>query len=256
MGWSYSDWNGVFYPANTDSRDALSLYARSFDAVEIDSTFYGTPREPVVKHWAKSTPTGFVFCSKVPRLITHDMGLRDALEPLQDFVRVMALLGPKRGPMLFQMPPSFTLDEADALKTLLPELEGLNDPAARFAIEFRHPSLLTKEVFALLADHNIALAATDYPGMPRRFVATTDFAYLRLIGKHGAFEQHRETQANHSAVIRRWAEVLQTHQSRFKTAYICCNNDYEGFAPATCDKMKQALGLPVRPSPEIQGSLF
>jgi uncharacterized protein YecE (DUF72 family) len=178
------------------------------------------------------------------------------LDPLQNFVRVMALLGPKRGPMLFQMPPSFTLDEADALKTLLPELDGLNDPAARFAIEFRHPSLLTKEIFSLLADHNIALAATDYPGMPRRFVATADFAYLRLIGKHGAFEQHRETQADHSAVIRRWADVLQTHQSRFKATYVFCNNDYEGFAPVTCDKMKQALGLPVRPSPEIQGSLF
>jgi len=59
MGWSYSDWNGVFYPANTDSRETLPYYARSFDAVEIDSTFYGTPRETVVRHWAKSTPDGF-----------------------------------------------------------------------------------------------------------------------------------------------------------------------------------------------------
>src|SRR5947207_6593497 len=93
MGWSYSDWNGVFYPANAASRETLTLYARSLDAVEIDSTFYGTPRETTVQQWRKSTPDHFIFCPKIPRLITHDLGLLNCTESLAEFVRVMSLLG-------------------------------------------------------------------------------------------------------------------------------------------------------------------
>jgi uncharacterized protein YecE (DUF72 family) len=228
MGWSYTDWNGVFYPAQASSRDVLSLYARSLDTVEIDSTFYGTPRETTVQQWRKTTPEDFVFCPKVPRMITHDAGLIDVAEPLANFVRVMGLLGPKRGPMLLQMPPGFTRAELPALQSFLPLLKELNDPTARFAIEFRHRSLLGADVSALLTEYNVALVAADYPGMPKRLERTADFAYLRLIGKHGAFDQHRERQADHSADIRRWTDALRAHQSHFSAAYILCNNDYEG----------------------------
>ena len=76
-----------------------------FDTVEIDSTFYGTPREPQVRQWAQMVGDGFTFCPKAPRVLTHDMRLRDIGEPLAEFVRVMGLLGAKRGPILLQMPP-------------------------------------------------------------------------------------------------------------------------------------------------------
>src|SRR5690349_9546919 len=69
MGWSYTDWNGVLYPDGAENQEWLRLYARTFDTVEIDSTFYGTPRRSVVTHWLQSTPDSFVFCSKVPRTI-------------------------------------------------------------------------------------------------------------------------------------------------------------------------------------------
>jgi uncharacterized protein YecE (DUF72 family) len=257
MGWSYADWNGVFYPDNSESRDWLSLYARAFDTVEIDSTFYGTPRESAVQNWSRTTPENFVFCSKVPRLITHEMGLHDVAEPLSEFVKAMAGLGPKRGPMLFQMPPDFTRDQLHALRALLPTLRDLADPDARFAIEFRHASLLTADVFALLKEHNVALAATDYAGMPRRFASTADFAYVRLIGKHGAFDNHRAVIEDRSEMVRRWASVMLRHQSQFREAWIFCNNDYEGFSPATGWKTQEALGLPTRqPASELQGSLF
>src|SRR5258708_3756498 len=92
MGWGYADWSGVFYPAATPSRDYIALYARAFDAVEIDSTFYGTPRESQVKNWARATPDDFVFCPKVPRLITHELRLIGAEEELKRFVEVMGTL--------------------------------------------------------------------------------------------------------------------------------------------------------------------
>ena len=257
MGWSYADWNGVFYPDNSENRDWLPLYARVFDTVEIDSTFYGTPRESAVQNWSRTTPDNFVFCAKVPRLITHDMELLDVAKPLSEFVKTMAGLGPKRGPMLFQMPPAFTRDQLDALNALLPSLREVADADAKFAIEFRHASLLTADVFALLKEHNVALAATDYAGMPRRFASTADFAYIRLIGKHGAFKSHRAVVEDRSQMVRRWASVLLRHQSDFREAWIFCNNDYEGFSPATGWKVQEALGLPTRqPASELQGNLF
>ncbi len=257
MGWSYADWNGPFYPEAGPGKDAIRLYSRVLNTVEIDSTFYGTPRETTVRHWRTSTPPGFVFCPKVPRLITHDAGLRDVAAPLEEFVATMALLKEKRGPMLIQMPPSFTRDNLPDLREFLPLLSQLSDKTARFAIEFRDRSLVGSDVSNLLTEHNVALVAADYPAMPKRLEATTDFTYLRLIGKHGAFTQHRERQADRSAEIAQWTSVLLTHQALFRGAYILCNNDYEGYAPATVNTVKRCLGLAeTEKPPETQGSLF
>jgi uncharacterized protein YecE (DUF72 family) len=257
MGWSYADWNGPFYPSAGPGKQAIALYARAFDVVEIDSTFYGTPRETTVRQWVDTTPPGFLFCPKVPRLITHDAGLRKVGPPLEDFVATMALLGEKRGPMLIQMPPSFTRDQLRDLEAFLPLLSQLSDKTAQFAIEFRHPSLIGTDVADLLAEHGVALAAADYPGMPKRLELTADFLYLRLIGKHGAFDHHRELQADRSAEIARWTDALRANQSHLKALYIFCNNDYEGYAPDTVNKVRQNLGLPpIEKPPETQGSLF
>ena len=257
MGWSYADWNGPFYPAASPGKQAIALYARAFEAVEIDSTFYGTPRETTVRQWADTTPPHFLFCPKVPRLITHDAGLRKVGPPLQEFVATMALLREKRGPMLLQMPPSFTRDQLHDLQNFLPLLNQLSDKTSRFAIEFRHPSLIGTDVGDLLAEYGVALAATDYPGMPKRLELTADFVYMRLIGKHGAYDHHRSLQADRTADIARWTDALRANQSHLHAAYIFCNNDYEGYGPATVNKVRQNLGLaPIDKPPETQGSLF
>lgn len=257
MGWGYADWVGPFYPAGSASRDYLSLYARAFDCVEIDSTFYGTPREAQVTQWARTTPERFVFCPKTPRAITHEMRLIDAREAFTEFVRVMGLLGPKRGPMLIQLPPDFTRAELPALQAFVPMLSEIGAPSARFAVEFRHRSMITPEVSALLAEHRVALVAADYAPMPRRFEITTDFVYLRLIGRHGDYPKHDRLYGGREDEIRRWANVLRQNQGRLQSAYVLCNNDYEGYSPATCNKVKGLLGLSVTERPtEEQGSLF
>lgn len=257
MGWGYADWSGVLYPEGAPSRDYISFYAQVFDTVEIDSTFYATPRDTQVKHWGKVTPDNFMFCAKVPRVITHDLRLVDVGEDLREFVQVMGLLGPKRGPMLLQMPPDFTRHELDALKAFLPTLRDLGDPTARFAIEFRHRSMIGEDIDALLAEHRVALVAADYPPMPKRLVPTADFAYLRLIGRHGTFKRHDHLLVDRSADLQHWADLLRENQSRFAAAYILCNNDYEGYSPETANRFKKLLGLPVTsPAPAAQGSLF
>ncbi len=70
-GWSYSSWEGPFYPHNIENKARLPYYSQIFDYVEIDSTFYNTPSELMVKNWNKRTPDNFRFTAKFPKKITH-----------------------------------------------------------------------------------------------------------------------------------------------------------------------------------------
>jgi hypothetical protein len=80
MGWSYEDWRGPFYPANLPAARMLGEYAKVFDTVELDTTFYGVPRPSTVAGWAAQVPEGFVFSAKVPRAVTHERRLIGAVE--------------------------------------------------------------------------------------------------------------------------------------------------------------------------------
>src|SRR5690554_3016991 len=102
MGYSYDDWRGVFYPDGLDKRDTLSYYSQFFNAVEMDTTFYGTPRPEYVQRWVQSTPDGFMFCPKMPRLITHELRLQNAQQELDGFLQTMRLFEDKLGPILIQ----------------------------------------------------------------------------------------------------------------------------------------------------------
>ena len=169
----------------------------------------------------------------------------------------MSLLGAKCGPILLQMPPDFTRQELDNLHDFLPTLRQISPAGLRFAIEFRHRSLLAPDVSQLLREHNVALALTDYVSMPRRFELTTDFLYLRLIGQHGTYPHHDKRYGDHTHDMQTWADAIRAHQSNLTAAYIQCNNDYEGYSPDTASRFQQMLGLPVRPVPaSVQGSLF
>ncbi len=112
MGFGYDDWRGVFYPPGTTSRDYLTHYSRIFNSVEMDTTFYGVPRSAVVTQWAASTPDNFKFCAKLPRTITHEMGLIGTRGLVDEFIDAMRLLGDKLGVILIQFPPSFTSTES------------------------------------------------------------------------------------------------------------------------------------------------
>ncbi|NIT54716.1 MAG: DUF72 domain-containing protein, partial [Aliifodinibius sp.] len=86
MGFSYKDWAGAFYPPGISPREYLTFYSRIFNAVEIDSTFYGTPKAGSVERWREGSPEGFRICLKVPRSITHDAGLVGVDDEMMKFV--------------------------------------------------------------------------------------------------------------------------------------------------------------------------
>lgn len=100
QGWNYDAWVGPFYPTGTRPSDFLTVYARAFDSVEVDSTFYASPAATTIRSWVDRTPKGFVFALKLPQEITHERRLRDSRELLGQFIKRARMLGPKLGPIL------------------------------------------------------------------------------------------------------------------------------------------------------------
>lgn len=253
MGFGYKQWQGIFYPAGMPSRNFLSHYSTRFDAVEIDSTFYGTPRPETVLRWRQATPDQFTFCLKTPKAITHEAPLADGVAAMQAFVETAALLQNKLGCVLIQFGPTFTFNQAEELNRFLDELPQ----TVCFAVEFRHGSWLREETVALLRPYNICLTATDYIHLPKQITPTADFLYLRFIGPHGQYKTKDKELVDKTADLHAWHEKIKPHLPQFKDIYGFFNNDYSGYSPATCNRFKKMVGLDVEEiRPLQQGRLL
>ena len=116
-GWSYGDWGRDALSRGPPSASRLAEYVKRFATVEIDSTFYGTPRRSTVQNWREVAPDGFLFAAKFPKVITHDRNLVGAEAEAENFPHTMAELGDRLGPLLLQLPPSFDVEGRCPLKT-------------------------------------------------------------------------------------------------------------------------------------------
>ena len=239
MGFGYKQWLGPFYPAGMASKNFLAYYSTLFDAVEIDSTFYGAPRPELVQRWHYATPENFTFCLKTPKAITHEARLTDGIEAMQEFVKTAVLLQNKLGCILIQFGPTFTYAQADALGQFLSHLPQ----TARFAVEFRHDSWVRPEVVDLLRPYNICLVAADYIYMPKTITPTADFLYLRFIGPHGQFKTKDKEMLDKTADLQAWQQKLEPLLPQFKHVFGFFNNDYSGNSPTTCNRFKKIVGL-------------
>src|SRR5262245_18478762 len=155
-GYNYPEWKGSFYPSDLPAAKMLPNYAARFPTVEINYTLYRMPNEKLVGGWASQTPDPYRLTLKAPRRITHDNRLKNVLELVDGFCRVAGTLGRKLGALLFQLPPNLKKDVAlfDAFLHDLP-------PRAPGAYDFRNVSWLDDEIFARLADRNLALCIAD-----------------------------------------------------------------------------------------------
>jgi len=263
---SEPSWVGPFYPPKTRPSDYLRLYAKKYDTVEIDSTYYAIPTQQTVQTWAGKTPDGFLFTAKFPRSIVH--GGQDAKPdpsvilvpeityPLRDqFLASMASLGPKQGPLLLQF-PYFSRDAMPHAKTFFNRLEhflGDLPKDRRYAVEVRNRAWLTDSFADLLRAHNVALTLVDQAWMPhadeveQRFdPITTDFTYIRLMGERKEIEAITTTW-NKEVIDRgdrlnRWAEFIGRIVERKVNVFVFVNNHYAGHAPATLDRLREMVG--------------
>ena len=177
-GYSFKEWKGSFYPEKLPLEDMLAFYAERLPTVEINNTFYQMPRTAVLEKWAGLTPPGFRFAIKASRKITHFARLKadTAAENVAFLYQQLAVLGDKRGPVLFQLPPFLKKDlpRLEAFLKLLPEDH-------RAAFEFRNASWFDDEVYAALKAAGASLCFSEREdNAPPPLVETAPWGYVRL----------------------------------------------------------------------------
>ncbi|MBV9866276.1 MAG: DUF72 domain-containing protein [Abitibacteriaceae bacterium] len=254
--WKYDDWKSVFYPSG--AADELASYARHFDTVEIDSTWYSIPARRVVESWRKRVPDGFRFALKVPRTITHDRSLIDCADEFNAFLHVISYLEDRLGPVLFQFPPHFSAASVDTLRDFLLLLPS----GWKFAMEFRHRSWFQQEYADLLETAGVAWAWADTGNLltsasPLPLYSTASFSYIRWLGDRDApmapFNSLKKDCSNEET---RWADIIKALPTPEIWGYF--NNHWAGYSPGSVDAFKQRLGLPIKEVVEKseQGTLF
>ena len=249
-GWVYPPWRACFYPAGLAHKRELGYLASRLNSVEINGSFYALQRPSSYLNWAQQTPDDFVFAVKGSRFITHMKRLRDVDEPLATFFASGVLaLGPKLGPILWQLPPNFAFDST-TIRQFVAKLPRTTTAAAllaaghsdriadrawtttdqdrplRHAFEVRNPTFANPDFPELLRDEGIALVTADTAGkFPYFEELTADFVYARL---HGDVELY--TSGYTDAALDTWAAKFAAWGAD-RDVFVYFDNDVKVRAP-------------------------
>ncbi|CAD1793728.1 hypothetical protein CPBF426_07650 [Xanthomonas arboricola pv. juglandis] len=281
-GWRYARWRGTFYPTGLAQRRELAYAGRCFPSVEINGSFYSLQRPESYQSWHDETPDDFVFAVKGPRFVTHMKRLRDCEQALANFFASGVLrLGPKLGPILWQLPPSLRFDAAvlDAFLSNLPHdteaaltlarkrdttlMQGRTALSVdrkrplRHALEMRHSSFCDPSCMKLLRKHKVGVVVADTAGkFPYLEDVTADFVYLRL---HGDAQLYASGYSDHA--LDRWGERIaawaaggepsdaqrvgpRASKRARPDVYCYFDNDMKVHAPFDARGLMQRLDLP------------
>ena len=232
-GWHYKHWlGGVFYPEGTTGAQMFDFYARHFDTVEINNSFYRLPPEKTFDSWRESSPRKFCFAVKASRFITHMKKLKEPESSSEKFFLAAEHLQEKLGPILFQLPPRWKLN-IERLREFLESLPREH----KYVVEFREESWLVPEVFELLRKYNVAHCIHDFADMKVPHELTARFTYIRFHGptsaKYYGWYSTRELQA--------WAQRIESWRGKLSEVYVYFNNDPEGAAVRNALELKTLL---------------
>jgi uncharacterized protein YecE (DUF72 family) len=234
-GFHYKHWKGPFYPAKCPNSKLLDYYLRHFDTVELNNSFYRLPEPSAFDCWREATPANFVFAVKASRFLTHNKKLKDPENALDNLLPRAAHLGPKLGPILFQLPPHWRVN-TERLINLLEILPR----DLRYAFEFRELSWMNSEVESILNKFNAAFCIYELAGYRSPLRVTADFTYVRLHGPdsgkyQGSYSDER---------MNEWARQIEIWAAQLKAIYIYFDNDQLGYAPANAITLKsRVLGV-------------
>jgi uncharacterized protein YecE (DUF72 family) len=230
-GWVYNHWRGVWYPRDLPQGRWLAFHARRFDTVEVNNSFYRLPSAAAFHAWREQAPPGFVYAVKASRFLTHLKKLKDPEEPLERILTRARHLGSALGPILYQLPPKWTVD--------LPRLEhflAILPSEYTHVVEFRDASWLIEDVFRLLERHHVAHCVHDmYPlKVPIRVTAPT--AYVRLHGDaiHGGDYT--------LATLKAWARRIEAWRNERLQVFVYFNNDFNGYAVSNALTLRRLVG--------------
>jgi len=231
-GFHYKHWRGSFYPDKIPPDQMLKFYLQHFDTVELNNSFYRLPLVSALERWRDAAPPDFVFAVKASRFITHNKKLKDPENALENLLPRLAHLGPKLGPILFQLPPKWQANVA-RLQAFLSALPN----EIRYAFEFRELSWMNSDVIEVLKRFNAAFCIYELAGYHSPLNLTADFTYVRLHGPttnkyQGSYEQDR---------LRRWAGQIETWARTQKAIYVYFDNDQAGYAAKNALTLKNMV---------------
>ena len=271
-GWTYPHWRSVFYPKGLVQRRELEFASRAFDALEINGSFYSLQRPSSYLRWRDATPDGFVFAVKGSRYITHLKKLGGADQALANFLASGVLsLGPKLGPLLWQLPPSLGYHE-DRMRRFFSSLPATAEQAAqiaarcdgrqkertgedpvtvpidggaqiRHAVEVRHDSFGTGAFAQLCREFGVALVVADTAG---RFTwvdeVTSELVYVRLHGDQELYVSGYTDQGIDwwAGRVADWAGMPGVRE-----VHVYFDNDGHAHAPYDARRLAQRLGVEV-----------
>lgn len=269
--WSSPDWCGKLYDPGSRPRDFLEQYARHFDTVECDATFYGVPRPTTVDGWRSRTPEGFLLSSKLPREITHERGLVDCGETLNEFLGVMGRLGQRLGPTVAQFAyvakrrDAREYETGDDFRSRLRSFLDLWPKERQLAVEVRNAKWVAAPLLDLLQERGVCLvlpAIYTMPGPARLFggprPVTTNLIYVRFLGHHREMDQliarqreqgRRDSEwgelaLDRSAEMREWVAPLRAESLAGARVLVYFNNHYAGYAPGSVTEFKRLWNAP------------
>ena len=209
----------------------LEFYSHHFNTVELNNSFYQLPTFESFHSWRKTAPEDFVFAVKGSRFITHMKKLKAPKTSTKKFFTRVKHLEDKLGPILFQLPPHWTIN----IGRLSVFLERLPDKY-RYAFEFREPSWFTDQIYELLKQHQAALCVYHMSGYDSPAEITTDFVYLRF---HGAESTHGGSYSK--SRLRLWARRIRAWRDDGKAVFVYFNNDPEANAVYNAKTLRDLL---------------
>ena len=208
------------YPPAFQGKSRLEYYAHLFNTIEINSSFYKTPKLATTAKWGTSVPDNFRFTFKLSKAITHVKELDFKEDDLESFMETIAQIENKKGCLLIQFPPSIRIDKLDKLQQLLSSIHWLNEGQWQLAVEFRHTSWYEKEVTEILNEYQAITVLQDKPpAITPQETTQGNTVYVRLHGPGGNYKGSYE-----ETFLQNLATDIKTWQEAGKTVYCYFNN--------------------------------
>jgi len=238
-GYSYRDWVGPIYPQGLPSKEWLSYYAREFDTVEINSTYYRVPSPHMIAGLVRKVdPQRFVFAVKVPGEMTHDRGrFAETVAPFLAGIEPMRTAG-CLGTLLAQFPYSLPREGEDALAHL-GKLRQAIPTEIPVHVEFRHTHWYRPEVYDFLRDHNLGFVNADLPPLPnlpqeKTGTVTNGIGYFRFHGRNAAkWWEHGEASERYDYAyseeeLAGWVPAIERAARVSRMTFVFMNNCHMG----------------------------
>jgi uncharacterized protein YecE (DUF72 family) len=229
-GWFYWKWRGLFYAADMPTKHWFDHYAKHFNTVEINASFYSWPTVGNVEVWKRQPGRRkFIYTVKVCELITHIKKFKGTKTLVMDFGIIADILGDRMGCFLFQLPPSYRYSKA-RLASILRQL----DPKRRNVVEFRHASWWNETVYAAFRETGTIFCSCSAPRLPDELIKTADDVYVRLHGPQRWYRHHYSEDE-----LTKWTDRIKA--SGADRAWIYFNNDNDAHAPENAKTMRRML---------------